>query len=428
MLVGERTHRLRPRGGVRLGAILGVVVAAAAAALAGFALAASPYHDRAARTEAKRLLALIQLPAGAKPSAVEPNGATAALGHPPGEPVLPHLVDLHSFFIVPGSTNGVVDFVDSHRPAGSRPGDSGSDSGDGHYFRWTSFDFATIQGVLHLRELDLSAEQLRTGVVAVRVDSQVAPSPRLPGNGRGPGSVRVVDVGTMQGSFGFELSCDPAGGTVPHPARICAAIRADPALLYSFPGPDHSCIAQSPMVSIDGSWNHRRLRSTFSECTGGQEQQAAEWAALLPSPSAESTVRVDRGIGLVSLGESEQAVVDLLRGSKKLAAPCDRCTRTFSAGFSVGYGAGPAQPAGWTITFFHRQVTAIESNVPNLTVDGAYATRGFTSLRSKLRGWSVKTCPPTRELIQESGARTTIIVYGSSFERLLVTAGPPSCS
>jgi hypothetical protein len=268
---------------------------------------------------------------------------------------------------------------------------------------------------------------LRSGVVAVRVDSQVAPLPKLPGNGRGPGAVRVVEVGTMQGSFGFELSCGPPGGTVPHPARICDAILANPALLYSFPGPDHSCPTGPPTVSIDGTWKHKRLQSTFSECTGGQEQQAADWAAMLPSESTEGAVHTDRGIGLVTLGETEHAVVELLRGASAPPAPCETCTRTFSAGFSIGYGPGRTQPAGWTITFFRHQVVAIESNVPGLTIDGGSASRGFTSLRRKLQGWSTRTCSHTHELVHSSATGTTIVVYASNFERLAVTAEPASC-
>jgi len=115
------------------------------------------------------------------------------------------------------------------------------------------------------------------------VDAQVAPRPRLPGNAGGAGGVRVVELGTMLGSFGYELRCDPAGGTVPHPARICAVIVRHPALLYSFPGPGHSCPPGGPTVSIAGNWNGKPLHSTFSVCTGGQEQQAGAWGGLLPS-------------------------------------------------------------------------------------------------------------------------------------------------
>jgi len=52
---------------------------------------------------------------------------------------------------------------------------------------------------------------------------------------------------------------------------------------------------------------------------------------FLPSTTALGTVRIDRGIGLVSLGEREAAVVDLLRGPRRAPGPCRRCTRSFGA-------------------------------------------------------------------------------------------------
>ena len=407
--------------------MLVVLIAGVVAAVAGLALGASVNNDQAARAEAKRLLSLVRLPAGAQPSASAPTGAGPALSSPPGGPVVPHLVDLHDFFVVPGTADTVVAWVERHRPAGSRAGDSGSDSSPGEHERWTSFEFRPIAGVLRLRALEVSAVQLRSGVVAVRVDSQVAPLPRLPGNGHGPGAARVVEVGTMQGSFGFELTCDPAGGTVPHAARICAAILANPALLYSLPGPDHSCVAGSPTVSLVGTWNRIRLNSTFSECTSGQEQQAADWAAMLPSQKTEGAVHADRGIGLLRLGENERIVVDLLRGARAAPTPCESCFRTFGAGFSIGYGPGRARPAGWTVRFAHRHVVEIESNVPGLTINGDSAARGFTTLRRNLQGWSARICAHTHELVHSSTAGTTIVSYDSNFERVVVTAAPARC-
>jgi hypothetical protein len=134
-------------------------------------------------------------------------------------PVVPQLVDLHEFFVVPGTASSVIEWVQSHRPADSRQGDSGSLSED----RWTSLEFGAIRGVLRLRDLMVDAAQRSGGVVAVRVDSQVASLPKLLGTGRGPGAVRVVESRALLGSVGFELRCDPAGGTVPDPGRICAA-------------------------------------------------------------------------------------------------------------------------------------------------------------------------------------------------------------
>jgi hypothetical protein len=100
------------------------------------------------------------------------------------------------------------------------------------------------------------------------------------GTGRGPGSLRIVESVTLR-SFTFSLHCNPAGGTAPDPQRICDAIRANPALLHSLPGADHSCPSGAPDESLTGTWEGRPLRAHFSVCTAGQEQLAADWAQLL---------------------------------------------------------------------------------------------------------------------------------------------------
>ena len=405
------------QGRTALSAIFTVLIGAAVAATAAVALAGTWSNVPAARAEAKRLLTLVKLPAGAQRSADEPAGAGAPLSYPPGGPVVPQLVDLHEYFVVAGTTDSVINWVQAHRPKGSKQDDSGASP---PAERWTSFEFGPVAHVLALRGLVINAVQIDSNTVAVRIDSQVAPLPKLPGTGRGPGKVRVVEFGGILGSFGFQLRCDPPGGTVPNPSRICAAIRANPALLYSFPGPDHSCPFGVAAVSIVGSWNHKPLHSTFSECTGGQEQDAIDWAMLLPSQSTKGTVHVDRGVGLVRLGESEDQVVGLLRGASPAPTPCQSCTRTFSS------GTGPWQPADWTVTFSHARVSQVASNA-KLTVDGVIASRGFTSLRHALRRWRTSTCGHTRELIHSSATGTTMIVYTTQFERLIVTTRRPSC-
>jgi len=333
-------------------------------------------------------------------------------------PVLPHLVDRHKFFVAPGTPPSVVGWMQQHRPAGSRQDDSG---GGPPGEQWTSFAFPSIHGFAGWPDLVVNAVPAGGGRVAVRVDAQVAPQPRLPDNGGGAGDVRVIELGTMLGSFGFELRCGPAGGTVPHPARICAAIVHHPALLYSFPGPGHSCPAGAPTVSIVGRWNGKALHSTFSVCTGRQEQQADAWAGLLPSTTALGTVHLDRGIGLVSLGERQAAVVDLLRGPLRAPGPCQRCTRSFGAGFSVGYGDGPTQPAGWTVSFTGSRVTRIDSNVA-LTVAGAAATSGLASLHRRLPSWRIQTCGATRALVHSSPAGRTLVIYrGAALQRVVIT-------
>jgi hypothetical protein len=399
--------------------------APAAGSAAGASAGGSVYNLPAARAEARRLLGLVRLPPGARASAREPAGGGAALSsYAVNVPVVPHLVDRHEFFVAPGTPASVIGWMQRHRPAGSKQDDSGAGSAGE---QWTSFAFTSVRGFAGWPDLVVNAVAAPGGTVAVRVDAQVAPRPRLPGNGGGAGNVRVIELGTMLGSFGYELRCGPAGGTVPDPARICAAIMRDPALLYSFPGPDHSCPAGAPTVSITGSWNGKPLHSRFSVCTGGQERQAGAWAGLLPSTTALGMVRIDRGIGLVSLGEREAAAVGLLRGPRRAPGPCRRCTRSFGAGYSFSYGDGPAQQAGWTVSFARSRVTRIESNV-QLTVAGANASSGLASLRRRLPGWRVRTCGATRALVRSSPSGRTLVIYrGAAFQRVIVTTARSGC-
>ena len=397
----------------------------AAGPAAGTSVGGPVYNLAAVRAEAGRLLAVVRLPPGARPSAGEPAGAGVALAsYEVNVPVVPHLVDRHEFFVASGTPASVIGWVQRHRPAGSSQDDSGAGAAGE---QWTSFAFRSVPGFAAWPDLVVNAVRAAGGGVAVRIDAQVAPRPRLPGTGRGTGDVRVVELGTMLGSFGYQLRCGPAGGTVPDPARICAAIRRDPALLYSFPGPGHSCPAGAATVSIAGRWKGKPLHSRFSVCTGGQERQAGVWAGLLPSITALGTVHIDRGIGLVSLGEREAAAVGLLRGLQRAPGPCQRCTRSFGAGYSVSGGGGPAQQAGWTVSFARSRVTRIESNVP-LTVAGVIVYRGLASLRRSLPGWRTRTRGATRALVHSSPAGRTLVVYrGGAFQRVIVTTARSGC-
>jgi hypothetical protein len=385
------------------------------------------YQIGQARRAAQRLLSVMRLPPGARRSRTEPAGGGVSLAsYAVNVPSAPHLVDLHEFFVVKRSTAAdAIGWIEAHRPAGSAQSDSGSDGSAGG--DWTSFEFRHGRD-LAVSDLVANAVSLRGGRVAVRVDAQTAPTPRLPSAGTGPGMLRVIQSGGMFGSFAYSLRCDPSGGSVPDPRRICSAIAADPALLYSFPGPDHSCPAGESATTLIGVWDHRRLHSTFSVCTGGQEEQAGRWDQLLPQPAALSTVHIDRGIGLVTLGEDEATVVDLLRGTRPPPRLCSACTRWFSAGFSTGYGPHGTEPAGWAVTFNAGKVSRITGDF-GLTVDGQYAPRGFNSLQRSLHAFTVRTCGAQHELVHRSGSGTTVIVYRSDvYLRIDLSRTPVMCS
>jgi hypothetical protein len=162
-------------------------------------------------------------------------------------------------------------------------------------------------------------------------------------------------------------------------------------------------------------------------CVHRRTGTAAEhWAQVLPSVASLITVHVDRGIGLVRLGEPEAAVTDLLRGSGPQPRPCADCTRTFPAGFSIGYGGASPQPLGWTITFLGGAVSRISTNL-DVTVDGADVTRRLTSFQALLHGWTAQRSSHSRQLVHSSAHVTTKIVYrprGVAFERVIVSRPP----
>jgi hypothetical protein len=416
---------------VVLAAALALVVGASSASSGLAASSAGPsgsgsssppgpvYDVRAARREAKRLLGLARLPPGARRHAREPAGAGQALAsNTVSAPVVPHLVDLHEYFVVPASSPAaVINWMEHHRPAGSSQGDSGSSSGQGE--QWTSFDFKHIRGFVIWPDLVANAVGISGGRVALRVDAQTAPRPRLPSTKRGRGDLRVVDLTRM---LYYRLRCGPAGGTLPDPARACAAIRSDPALLYSVPGRDHSCPHGAASVSLRGTWGKRAVRSSFSMCIGGQEEEAARWSALLPSDSALSRVRVDGGIGLVQLGEPVRQVVELLRGPTA-PVPCPSCARRFRAGFAHNYGGG-----FWTVTFSRGVVSRVVADFPVIVV-GVQVTNGYDRLQT-LSGWAHRSCAGVLEFAHRSARGSTVIVYGRRrvYKRVIVSRAPVSCT
>jgi hypothetical protein len=184
------------------------------------------YQIGQARRAAQHLLSVMRLPPGARRSRTEPAGGGVSLAsYAVNVPSAPHLVDLHEFFVVKRSTAAdVIGWMEAHRPAGSEQSDSGSNGSAGG--DWTSFEFRHGRD-LAVSDLVANAVSLRGGGVAVRVDAQTAPTPRLPSGGTGPGMLRVIQSGGMFGSFAYTLRCDPTGGSVPDPRRICSAIAAD---------------------------------------------------------------------------------------------------------------------------------------------------------------------------------------------------------
>ena len=112
----------------------------------------------------------------------EPAGDDGTLAQPASAPATPNVVDDRAWWVVPGTTQQVVQYVESHPPPGAKPGFSGTSSGGGKpTVTTTGFQWPAIPGELSLRWLLVAAVQLQDGSTAVRADSEVVritPRPR----------------------------------------------------------------------------------------------------------------------------------------------------------------------------------------------------------------------------------------------------------
>jgi hypothetical protein len=128
----------------------------------------------AAEAEASALLGQLQLPAGAVESPAEPAGDEGFLAAPElGLGDTSNLADAHSWWIVPGTPQQVLAFVDEHRPPGAAlfnqaPVNPGASTSGFALLRWPEGT-----GLLGERWLDVKVAQLSAGETGLRADGQV---------------------------------------------------------------------------------------------------------------------------------------------------------------------------------------------------------------------------------------------------------------
>jgi hypothetical protein len=137
---------------------------------------------------------------------------------------------------------------------------------------------------------------------------------------RPPGRAALTIRYTTEPGFSgltYRLTCDPASGTIPDPAAVCAEISEHPGMVFSRSGRDHSCPGNF-WVFVRGTDAGRRVAVAFSACLGGGGEPGVEqagierWARFLPTSREEMRIRPDRGLGILSLGEGVSMVRSLL--------------------------------------------------------------------------------------------------------------------
>jgi len=187
--------RVRLTGRRRAIALATLVACACVGTLAPAALGSeASAHHRAAVRDARRLLTLVNLPAGALRTRGAPSGVGAWLFRP-GSTSMLDVVDAHSWWRVPGSAATVMTFIATHRPRGSAVAIVGSTVGGSRPpTQFESFSWPAAGTVLGTHSLVVQVVGLAAGSTAVRVDAQVQWIIPRPRSERVPAGVREVDI------------------------------------------------------------------------------------------------------------------------------------------------------------------------------------------------------------------------------------------
>jgi len=198
-------------------------------------------HEDAIRA-AQAMLQDTPLPSGSIASAHEPVGDGGQLGSPSRIFDTPTLVDLHRFFVVPGSPASVVDSMSQRPPAGSSvESDHATTSGKQVLvFSWpTSGAFFSDQLLL------VNAVALSGNRTALRLDAQVVWLPVKP-RGDFVHGAKVVDVRrTWPGSTSMQTA------VISNPGSIANLLQRFNQMMVAPPG-GRSCPNEAgPTIRLD---------------------------------------------------------------------------------------------------------------------------------------------------------------------------------
>jgi hypothetical protein len=242
-------------------------------------------------------------------------------------------------------------------------------------------------------------------------------------------SLAIHEAGGLAGSIRYSLTCDPAGGTLPHPGRVCRALASHPELLTPVaPGNPFPCPFGQPSFAISGRHAGRAVDVAYTACTSGQGPIASRWRALVPSDDARLTVKPGRAIGLWHLGARESLIRAELGAGHPAGPPCSTCRRTYSL------GAGRVATTDnhfFTITlkvaYRSHRVAALEANAPWTIVGGLRLQAGERALERRLASWTRTVCPSGDVQLQRGHGSSTIVEFARYVTRVVVQRGAPRC-
>lgn len=213
----------------------------------------SASNRAAARADAATLLSTLALPAAAEPSATEPAGDHGLLATAQRAPATPNLVDTHAWWVVPGTTEGVLTYFQSHPPAGDvsfQPASPGVGPNDPPGTdQEAGFVWPTIRGVLSQRQLVLTVTNLGDGDIGVRADAEDVWISVRPVWERVPAGVRLITF-TLRAPYG--RSTPSIAQTIDARTQVARIIALVDRLGAQQPnGIDFGCTRADPDVTLE---------------------------------------------------------------------------------------------------------------------------------------------------------------------------------
>jgi hypothetical protein len=258
--------------------------------------------------------------------------------------------------------------------------------------------------------------------VSVSVASALESSPAA------TSSLEIVYRTFAAAGLTYGLRCDPASGTLARASAACAAIALNPGMIPGLPASTTPVQCSLPAgskpplpgfsVAVTGTY---RGQPIATEACFDEEA----WLPFLPTLEELDRVRVDRGIGPVSLGEAAASVRGLLGAPQKqshgLQIYESKAVEQGALGvptiFAIGYGRSG-------------KVTTVIDNELSLRVEGEHPTV-TPSAGSKLHKWLWLGCGGHHVLADHrplSRRATTIIDPTVGSISTVIVSGTPGAA
>jgi hypothetical protein len=266
----------------------------------------------------------------------------------------------------------------------------------------------------------------RACLLAMSLLAAVAPSAARAA--REPAASLRISLYSSPFHLTFHLSCEPDAGTLPRPHAACVALAHESQMLFPrrperSGGLARSCPAPRWVLGVTGTYRGRSVETTFADTCASEPLSAfVAWRSLLPSSEHLDRVRVDRGLGPLTLGEGERNVRSMLGLPSERLAGLD----VYRLGGSLGVLRGPAVPELFAVGYdrMRRVDTLVDNGMPSLYGEWPTLTPGAAS---RVRSWLRVACDRHHVLADRpllAGRAATIVHDAVNHPAVVVTRRP----